>query len=135
MVLIKIKDGHQLNGDGEKLGKDSSDIVHTFWKSMGHMEVPLDLAINLERERPQRYEIVDKKLANKLLVEFTTPIKEEVKINPKIDINVILDQVEKIIDLNKSEQISLLKELKIDYDQYAKEFDRVRKIILSGYKL
>ena len=135
MVLIKIKNGHQLNGDGEQLGKDNSGIVHTFWKSMGHMEVPIDLAIHLENEIPQRYEIVDRILANKLLVEFTTPKKEEVKNNPKIDIHFILNQVEKAIELNKAEQIDLLNKLNIVPDKQGKEFDRVKKIILSGHKL
>ena len=135
MILIKIKEGHQLDGDGEQLGKDSSGVVHTFWKSMGQMEVPLDLAVRLERESPQRYEIVDRILANKLLVEFTTPKKEEVKNNPKIDIHFILNQVEKAIELNKAEQIDLLNKLNIVPDKQGKEFDRVKKIILSGHKL
>ena len=62
-ILIRIKDGHIIDGEGEPLGKDSDGDDHTFWRSSGHMEIPVDLAIKLELERPQRYEMDDRKLA------------------------------------------------------------------------
>lgn len=65
-ILIRIKAGHQMSGEGEKLGRDLTGELHTFWKSTGHMEVPQELAISLERERPQRFEIVDRELAKKI---------------------------------------------------------------------
>ena len=128
-ILIKIKDGHVLNGNGEKLGSDINGESYTFWKSTGSMEVPFDVAIRLEKERPQRYEIVDRIIANKVL-------KEEVKPeSPTVDTNSILDQVEKAIELRKDEQIALLNKLGITPDPKGYEFDRVRKIVLSGHKL
>jgi len=131
-ILIKIKDGHILDGDGEFLGKDNEGNPYTFWRSNGHMEVPADLAIALEREKPQRYEMVNRALADKIVGIVPPEIKKE---EPKLNINSILNQVEKAIELNKSEQIALLKKLKIIPDKKGKEFDRVRKIILSGHKL
>jgi len=136
-ILIKIKNGHQLNGDGEKLGKDCFGNVYTFWKNNGNMEVPIDVAIRLEKENPQRYEIIDRGLAATLITPIAIPTltpaipKKEIP----IDINPILDQVEKAIGLNKSEQIALLNKLKIVPDKQGKEFNRVRTIILSGHKL
>ena len=52
-----------------------------------------------------------------------------------IDIHYILDQVEKAIELKKSEQIALLNKLNIVPDKRGMEFDRIRKIISSGHKL
>lgn len=134
-ILIRIIKGHKLKGEGEQLGKDSFGNVYTFWKSMGHMEVSLDLAIRLEREKPKRYEIVDRIFADKILNELTIEKNISNTNDNNIIFDLVLNQVEKIIDLNKSEQIELLNKLNISYDKYAKEFDRVRKIILSGYKL
>lgn len=76
-ILIKIHDGHQMDGEGEFLGKDIDGNPHTFWKKSGHMEVPPELALKLEREVPQRFEMVDRKLAKELLGE---PVKVEVPV-------------------------------------------------------
>jgi len=130
-ILIKIKEGHIVDGAGEFLGKDNEGNPYTFWRSNGHMEVPADLAIALEREKPQRYEMVNRALADKIVGGLPEIKKEE----PKLNINIVLDQVEKAMELNKPEQIALLKKLKIIPDKKGKEFDRVRKIILSGHKL
>lgn len=131
-ILIKIKEGHVLEGDGEFLGKDHEGDPYTFWRSMGHMEVPAVLAIALERENPQRYEVVDRILAAKLVGDLPPETRKE---EPAIDINSVLDQVEKAIELIKPEQLALLDKLNIVPDKKGKEFDRVRKIILSGHKL
>ncbi len=134
MISIKIKKGHKLSGDGEKLGKDLRGNTITFWKNMGNMEVPVELAIQLETENPQRYEIVDRKLASSIMNGLPTINPIVTKVVP-IDIHYILDQVEKAIELKKSEQIALLNKLNIVPDKRGMEFDRIRKIISSGHKL
>ena len=132
MIEIKIKKGYVLNGEGIKLGKDYDNNQYTFWKSSGTMKVPLEIAKKLELERPQRLEIVDRLLAQKILDDIKIEKKDILK---ETDINEILDQVEKTYALSKQEQINLLNKLKIPVDPKGKEFDRVRKIILSGHKL
>ncbi len=123
-VLIRIKPGHEMDGEGESLGSDLEGNTCTFWKSSGQMEVPVELAIKLEKESPQRFEIINRKLA-RTLIKGIQPIQ----------INKILDQVEKVLDLNKKDQLDLMKKLGIVPDKKGKEFDRTRKIILSGHKL
>lgn len=80
-ILIKIKEGHVIDGEGESLGKDNAGDSHTFWRSSGHLEVPIDLAIKLELEKPQRYEMVDRKLAKSLTAreeeKEEAPVEEE----------------------------------------------------------
>ena len=61
-ILIRIKPGFHFDGEGAKLGRDSEGNSHIFWKSSGQMEVPVDVALKLEQERPQRFEIVDRNL-------------------------------------------------------------------------
>ena len=61
-ILIRIKPGFHFNGEGAKLGRDNEGNSHIFWKSSGQMEVPVDVALRLEQERPQRFEIVDRNL-------------------------------------------------------------------------
>lgn len=84
-VLIKISEGHKFDGEGEPLG----DGV-TFWRSSGHMEVPFDLALKLEKEKPKRFEMVDRKLASELLgelgvkVEPVQAVKADVKKKPEV---------------------------------------------------
>lgn len=68
-ILVRIKNGHVMDGEGEFLGNDSKGDPHTFWRSSGEMEIPLDLAIKLERERPQRFEIVDRNLIKDLGID------------------------------------------------------------------
>ncbi len=65
-IEVRIKDGHVMDGEGECLGTDLEGNTHTFWRASGTMEIPLDLAIDLEKERPQRFEIIDRKLAAKI---------------------------------------------------------------------
>ncbi len=82
-ILIRIKPGHQLAGAGEPLGKDLLGHAHTFWKAMGHMEVPPDLAVKLEKEMPQRFEMVDRNLAKTILgAEKKQEEKPKVPIQP-----------------------------------------------------
>lgn len=82
-MLIKIKEGHQLDGEGEGIGTDETGKSHTFWRMSGHMDVPADLAIKLENERPQRYEIVDREYVKKLGIKPEyTPRKRGVPPNP-----------------------------------------------------
>ena len=130
-ILIRIKPGHEMDGEGESLGLDLEGNPYTFWKSSGQMEVPAELAIKLEKESPKRFEIIDRKLA-KTLFKY---IKSPKPVKPSIQINEILDQVEKILDLNKQAQLDLMKKLGIVPDKKGKEFGRTRKIILSGHKL
>lgn len=66
-----------MDGEGESLGKDSQGENHTFWRSSGEMEVPIDLAIKLEKERPQRFMMVDRKMAKELLGDLVEDIEEE----------------------------------------------------------
>ena len=102
-ILIKQKQGHKMDGRGESLGKDLKGNSYTFWNFAGHMEIPIELAIQLEKERPQRFEIVDRELAKKLIGEIPNLIlitKPEI---PK-PIPVIIQP--------KKEAIITLKELK-----------------------
>lgn len=103
-VLIRIKPGHQMNGEGEALGRDSTGVLHTFWRHMGHMEIPVDLAISLERERPQRFEIVDREVAKKLLGGEIKPslskkpaVEKLAVPKPKIDKLISLKQLNDMI--------------------------------------
>jgi len=82
-ILIKITEGHQMNGQGEFLGNDVDGNPHTFWKQSGHMEVPPEIALMLEREVPKRFEMVDRKLAESLLGPTTTIIEQPKPIEPK----------------------------------------------------
>lgn len=102
-ILIKQKQGHKMDGRGESLGKDFEGKFYTFWNFAGHMEIPIELAIQLEKEIPQRFEIVDRELAKKLIGEIPNLIlitKPEI---PK-PIPVIIQP--------KKEAIITLKELK-----------------------
>ena len=141
-ISIRINPGHQMDGEGEKIGVDYDGEQYTFWKSSGSMEVPLEIAQRLELEVPKRFEIVDRNLANKILgdsplFEVKKPIEDKkVTAGTNIqDIAWVLHQVEKLYDLSKQEQIVLLNQLKIPIDPKGHEFDRVKKIILSGYKI
>lgn len=141
-VSIKIKDGHKLNGDGEFLGKDLEGTNYTFWKNMGHMQVPIDLAIKLERETPQRYEMVNRELANKALSDYndSNSSKDEENIEiledfDKEEVEKTLKRIEKIISYNKAKQVKILKKNKDNPDEYPKEMDRVKRIILQRYDI
>jgi len=78
-IFIKIKEGHKIDGEGEAIGRDSLERSYTFWRSSGQMQVPLDLAFALEKEVPQRYEIVDRDLAVKLMKCLSLGTKPEPK--------------------------------------------------------
>ncbi len=80
-ILIRIKPGHVMDGEGEFLGTDSEGENHTFWRSSGEMEVPLDLALKLEREKPQRFEMVNKDLLKK--VKLPEPSEETSEEEPE----------------------------------------------------
>jgi len=73
-ILIRIKPGHVIDGEGEFLGKDSEGNPHTFWRSSGEMEVPLDLALKLLKEKPQRFELVNKGILKDLTGEIPKEI-------------------------------------------------------------
>ena len=98
-ILVKIKDGHVMDGEGEFLGTDSEGDKHTFWRSSGTMEIPLDLAIDLEREKPQRFEIVDRKLAAK--IKGTDEKEPDEKPDEKEPINEIT--LKQLKDMTKDE--------------------------------
>ena len=77
-ILIQIKKGHIMDGKGEVLGNDFEGNSYTFWSFTGDMEVPMELAIQLEKERPQRFEIVDKNIASMLITGKSLVIKPNV---------------------------------------------------------
>ncbi len=105
-ILIRIKDGHQMDGEGEKLGRDVEGVLHTFWKSSGHMEIPLDLAIALEKEEPQRFEIVNRELAGKLVKGAELPTPEEPG-QPIVDEKPIVEEVITFRELKKMSKDAL----------------------------
>lgn len=122
-IKIKIKDGHKLQGEGESLGKDKVGNSHTFWRSSGHMEVPIDLAIKLELERPQRYEIVDRSIANSITGNNKNNISNINIIDNKVkeDNNNIKDIKEvkednNIINNKKIKIIEKVESVKLNYD-------------------
>jgi len=59
-ILVKVKEGHKIDGEAETLGKDYDGKIYTYWKSAGYTEVPIELAIKLEKEVPPRFEVVDR---------------------------------------------------------------------------
>ena len=69
-VAIRLVKDYDFDGEGESIGVDSIGNTHTFWKSSGQMDVPLDIALKLEKEDPQRYEFVDRVLAETLKKEL-----------------------------------------------------------------
>lgn len=69
-ILVRIKEGHKMDGEGEVLGTDYTGKSYMFWRSSGHLDVPIDLAVKLELENPQRFEIVNRELAKSLLSVF-----------------------------------------------------------------
>ncbi|MHA1912431.1 MAG: hypothetical protein ACTSYA_12140 [Candidatus Kariarchaeaceae archaeon] len=81
-IMIKIKEGHKLDGEGESLGSDANGKNYTFWRSSGQIEVPVDVALRLEKETPQRYEMVDRNLASHVLGK---KIDEPVPKEPLVD--------------------------------------------------
>jgi len=76
-LLIKIKPGHIIEGEGETIGVDSEGRRYSFWRSQGKMEVPIDLAIKVELERPQRFMIVDRTLASQFAGSDKIDVIEE----------------------------------------------------------
>jgi hypothetical protein len=72
-VEIKRKDGVKMDGEGASLGSDLAGTTYTFWRSTGSMEVPHEVALRLELESPQRFEIVDREVAKRLLSTIPTP--------------------------------------------------------------
>lgn len=89
-ILIKIKEGHKMDGEGEYIGKDVNGDPYTFWRSSGHMEVPAEIAIRLEQERPQRFEMVDRTIAAQYILEevpaaVIEPVVEAPPVEPTIE--------------------------------------------------
>lgn len=83
-ISIRIKPGHKIDGEGESLGQDLAGRTFTFWRSQPCIDVPLDVAIRLENEVPQRFEIVDRDLAVQIKGAFkyiTNEIPSLAKIN------------------------------------------------------
>lgn len=86
-----------MDGEGESIGIDSVGNSYTFWRSSGHMEVPLEVIERLEKEIPQRFERVNKKS------------DEIVIINPEVISKVIneLDQLSpKVVTLKQLKSLS-----------------------------
>ena len=65
MVFIKIKPGTEIEGKGVYIGS-ANGVKYYFWKSYGKMDVPFEIAMKLQNERPQRFEIIDKNIAIKI---------------------------------------------------------------------
>jgi len=101
-ILIKQKEGHIMDGKGELLGKDFEGNSYTFWSFTGDMEVPAELAIQLEKERPQRYEIVDRNLASVLLTGKSLVIKPEVPKMPKPKKSILIT-LKELKEMTKNE--------------------------------
>lgn len=112
MVLIKIKDGYHFEGGGETIGKDVDGTLITFWKMAGNMDVPAELAIQLEKEVPQRYEFVDRELAKKCCGDSSFVVKVE---TPKEAPIVIIKEVikEVYVDAPVKPENKELKESKL----------------------
>ena len=91
LIPIRIKPGHQIDGEGEGLGIDSTGQTYTFWRFQGHMEVPIDLALKLEKERPQRFEMIDQKLLDDLLEIVALRAEEEDIIQDVITLKKLKD--------------------------------------------
>jgi len=65
-VKVKLFTNYKMNGEGESLGEDLQGQSHTYWGSMPDIEIPIELAIKLEQEKPQRFMIKDNKVRNYL---------------------------------------------------------------------
>jgi len=86
-IAIKTVEGYDFDGEGESLGKDCMGNSHTYWRSSGGMEVPLDIALRLELEDPQRYQIVDRVIAETLMKELGLVKQTKIKVD-KVDKSV-----------------------------------------------
>jgi len=135
-ILIKIKDGHKLDGEGEGLGLDLSGESYTFWRSQGNMAVPLELAIKLELERPQRYEIVDRDLAKRLFEGMKIPLSKELKEieqpKPVEKPKVIVEEditLEKLDDMTKDDINDWAARRDYDADHYDRKDVMIKKLI------
>lgn len=84
-VFIKMKEGHRIDGDGEYIGEDRFGEKYSFTRSSGHMEVPIDVAVRLEREKPQRYEMVDRNLAKELMPNIEIKDPKDDATDEKVD--------------------------------------------------
>lgn len=89
-ILIKQKQGHIMDGKGELLGKDFDGNPYTFWSFTGDMEVPAELAIQLEKERPQRFEILDRNLASVLLTGKSLVTKPNIPKKPELEKSTLI---------------------------------------------
>jgi len=136
-ISIKIKDGHKLDGEGEPLGSDVNGESYTFWRSSGQMEVPMDLAIKLELEKPQRYEIVDRELAERLFDGMKIPLSKELKEikqpkpveKPKVIVGEEDITLEKLDDMTKDEINDWAARRDYDADHYDRKDVMIKKLI------
>jgi len=79
-VRVKLFPNHKMDGEGESLGEDLQGQSHTYWGSMPDIEIPIELAIKLENEKPQRFKIKDNKVRDYLNLDLEKepePIVEE----------------------------------------------------------
>jgi len=136
-ISIKIKEGHKLDGEGESLGSDVNGESYTFWKSSGQMEVPMDFAIKLELERPQRYEIVDRNLAKKLFEGMKIPLSKELKEieqpkpseKPKVIVEKEDITLKRLDDMTKDDINDWAARRDYDADHYDRKDVMIKKLI------
>jgi len=87
-ITVKLKEGYKLDGDGTLVGKDTFGTEYMFWRHMGTIDVPIEMALALEKQKPQRFEVVDRALAKKLsnikIQVMVVPIETE-PMNEDID--------------------------------------------------
>lgn len=84
-----------MDGEGEYLGKDAQGKDYTFWRASGKLDVPLELATKLEKEIPQRFEVINKEEIKELKVDnpsIAQKVEEEIKKNVQsISLKVLKD--------------------------------------------
>ena len=109
-ILIKPVEGHKINGEGETLGTDYEGTVYTYWRSAGEVEVPIELALKLEQEFPQRFEVRDKKyikFVEKLFKNIEIKVIEEKKLEKVIEPMTIKEPVIEPVKKKPEEEITL----------------------------
>ena len=87
-ILIKPKE-HKIEGEGETLGKDYDGNSYTYWKS-GVTEVPIELALQLEKEVPQRFMIDEK---DRGYVKFVGDLFKGINIKVEKPIKPIIEPI------------------------------------------
>ena len=140
MIKIKLHPNYNFEGNGEIIGKDLNDNEFFFSKYMGEISVPTEVAIMVIRERPQRYILCNKDIANKLnllLNKEVTKIVPKVVIPPKVETKIIIKTLSSKI--TKKELKNMTKDqindwaAKRDYDVDPSK-DKKDKMIVSLIK-